>query len=576
MKKLLQIFLVLCTSFSLFACNQTDESRENPETQAQFETYLDELFEEEVGADFLTFHYTLANPEEKGYEKPAVNWGSLTLESTKQAIEDSKEELDQLHEFEKEELTGDQQKIYRLLEIQLEYNIEYENYYMDYGFCFGENKVNDNLITNLTEYRISNKEDVEDFITLLNDVDRYISEGIEATREMADNGNIQKESEKEAILEQCRNFLESEEIEKYFHNEVMQLEELSDAERSDYENQVTEAVANNVKPAYEKIIALYEELPVADNQGSLAERENGKEYFEYLLKTQVGKERSVDEWIKIVEEEVDATIYSWINIMFSSDIDAELENIELPADNAEDLVHYLEGCLDEEFPAIDQVTYRVDYLDATVANDLVSAYYVIPPIDAPDLNVIKVNPSNTDLVDLFSTLAHEGFPGHLYQNNYAVQNDQPDIYYLLDNLGSSEGWAEYVGMDAYRIGNIGSEDFQEYMRLYSYLNRMLNEYIGLQVNYNGWQSEDIANYLDEMGLVSDIAQALYEDAVLRPAMYAPYSLGTYEVLSLREEAEDALGDNFDALSFNQALLDAGTVHFEIIEQEIDEYIENNK
>ena len=131
-------------------------------------------------------------------------------------------------------------------------------------------------------------------------------------------------------------------------------------------------------------------------------------------------------------------------------------------------------------------------------------------------------------------------------------------------------------MDAYRIGNIGSEDFQEYMRLYSYLNRMLNEYIGLQVNYNGWQSEDIANYLDEMGLVSDIAQALYEDAVLRPAMYAPYSLGTYEVLSLREEAEDALGDNFDALSFNQELLDAGTVHFEIIEQEIDEYIENNK
>ena len=96
------------------------------------------------------------------------------------------------------------------------------------------------------------------------------------------------------------------------------------------------------------------------------------------------------------------------------------------------------------------------------------------------------------------------------------------------------------------------------------------------MNYNGWQSEDIANYLDEMGLVSDIAQALYEDAVLRPAMYAPYSLGTYEVLSLREEAEDALGDNFDALSFNQALLDAGTVHFEIIEQEIDEYIENNK
>ena len=576
MKKLLQIILVLCTSVTLFACNRTEENKEDPEVQAQFDSYLDELFKDEIEADFLTFHYMLADPEAGGYEKPEVDWGSLTLESTKQSIEDSKDDLDKLHEFEKEKLTDDQQKIYRLLEIQLEYNVEYENYYMEYGFCFGENKVNDNLITNLTEYRISNEEDVEDFIVLLEDVDRYIGEGIEATQQMADEGYIQKESEKEAILEQCRNFLESEEIEKYFHDEVMQLEELSEAQKSDYEAQVAEAVVNDVKPAYENIITLYEQLPAAENQGSLAERETGKAYFEYLLKTQVGKERSVDEWIKIVEEEIEDTIYNWINIMFRTDVDAELENVELPADNAVDLVHYLEGCLDEEFPAIEQVEYRVDYLDASVANNLVSAYYVIPPIDAPDQNVIKVNPSNTDLVDLFSTLAHEGFPGHLYQNNYAVQNGQPKIYYLLDNLGSSEGWAEYVGMDAYRIGHIGSEDFQEYMRLYSYLNRMLNEYIGLQVNYNGWQSDDIADYLDSIGLVSDIAQDLYEDAVLRPAMYAPYSLGTYEVYALREKAEDALGDNFDVLSFNKALLDAGTVHFEIIEQEIDEYIENSK
>ena len=64
--------------------------------------------------------------------------------------------------------------------------------------------------------------------------------------------------------------------------------------------------------------------------------------------------------------------------------------------------------------------YRVNYLDASVASDLVSAYYVVPPIDSPSKNVIKVNPNNTDLVSLFSTLAHEGFPGHLYQNNYAV------------------------------------------------------------------------------------------------------------------------------------------------------------
>lgn len=575
MKKYLQILLAAVLSLSLFACAKT-EIKENPETQAKFEEYIAELFKEEIKSDFLNFHYTLAHPEESGFEKPKVSWGSLSLDTVKASIEDSKEELEKLHGFEKLELTKDQQRIYRLLEIELENNIEFEKY-LDYNYCFGENKVNDNLITNLTEYRITVQEDAEDFILLLNDVERYIDEGITATRELADSGNIQKESEKEAILEQCRKFLESEEIEKSFHSKIVQVEGLSDAQRADYEAQVAEAVRESVKPAYEKIIALYEELPVSEHQGSLAEMENGKEYFEYLLKVYIGKERSADEWIKIVGQEVEDTIHQWITIMFtSSTIDDELENVELPADNAEDLVKYLEGCLAEEFPAIDKVQYSVSYLDASIANDLISAYYVIPPIDAPDLNVIKVNPNNTELVDLFSTLAHEGFPGHLYQNNYVVQKKVPDIYHLLDNLGSSEGWAEYVGMDAYRIGNIGSGDFQEYMRLYSYLNRMLNEYIGLRVNYSGWKSEEIADYLNSMGLVSDIAEALYEDAVLRPALYSPYSLGTYEILALRKKAEDKLGEKFDALSFNQALLDAGTVHFEIIEEVIDEYIQANK
>ena len=359
MKKYIQMFLAVCISLSLFACTKT-EIQENPEAQIKFEEYLDELFKEEMEADFLTYHYTLAHPDDAGIDKPEVSWGSLTLESVKESVEDSKEELEKLHEFEKLELTKDQQKIYRLLEIELENNIELEKY-LNYDYCFGENKVNDNLITNLTEYRISGQEDIEDFILLLKDVDRYISEGIEATRELADSGNIQKETEKEAILEQCQKFLESEEIEKYFHSELMQVEGLSDTQREDYESQVAEAVKNSVKPAYEKIISLYEELPVSEHQGSLAEMENGKEYFEYLLRIYVGKERSADEWIKIVEDEVKTTIREWINVMYKTDVLDEMENIELPAEDAEGLVAYLEDCLEQEFPTIDKVHYNVSY-----------------------------------------------------------------------------------------------------------------------------------------------------------------------------------------------------------------------
>ena len=569
MKKIIQFILLICISMSLTAC----DTQENLEAQKEFDQYIDELVKEELESDYLSYHYMLVDGSSLNIQKPEVTLGSLTLNSTLESIESSKEELEELYSMNKKELSLEQQEIYTLLEIQLKENIEFEKY-VNFDFCFGDNKINDNLITNFTEYRFDDKEDIIDFITLLEDSGRYIDEGIELTIDLSKKGYIQNEQVKESVIESCEKFIKSEEIEKYFHEQINTMN-LSSNEIKDYEQQVKDAVDNIMQPAYQRIVDLYKELPKSKYQGSLSEIENGKEYFEYLLRVKVGSDRSAQDWIKIMESEVEDTLMDWVMIMITNgNIEEEIEQVQLPKDNAYDLVKYLEECIDKEFPSIEKVEYRVNYLDASVASDLVSAYYVIPPIDAPSKNVIKVNPNNKDLVSLFSTLAHEGFPGHLYQNNYAVQKNQPLIYRLLDRLGSSEGWAEYVGINAYRIADIGSEDFQNYMKYYNYLNMILVEYIDLRVNYSGWNLNDIKAYLEEIGLVSDIAENLYENVIKNPAVYAPYSLGTYEVLNLREKAELKLKDQFDPITFNQALLDAGTVHFNIIEKKIDDYIKN--
>lgn len=567
MKKFIKYLFLISMCLTLFGCEETG----NLETQEKFDAYLDELVKEELESDYLSYHYMLVDGNNLNVEKPEVTLGNLTLQSTLDSIENSKEELAELYLFDKKELSSSQQDIYTLLEIQLEENIEYEKYiYFDY--CFGNNQVNDNLITNFTEYRFDDKEDILDFITLLEDSGRYIDEGIERMKALSNKGYIQNDLIKESVIESCEKFIQSEEIEKYFHEQLKTIN-LSNNEIKEYEKQVKYAVDTIMQPAYQRIIDLYKELPTSKYQGSLSEIENGKEYFEYLIKVNVGSDRSAEEWIEIMKSEVEDTLMKWVMVMISNEnIEEEISNIKLPKDNAYELVQYLENCMDLEFPKIEKVDYRVNYLDATVASDLVSAYYVVPPIDAPSKNVIKVNPNNTDLVSLFSTLAHEGFPGHLYQNNYALQQKQPLIYRFLDRLGSSEGWAEYVGIDSYRIAGIGSEAFQEYMKQYNYLNMILVEYVDLRVNYSGWDINDIKAYLEEVGLVSDIAQNLYDNVIKNPAVYAPYSLGTYEVLNLREKAELKLKGKFDPISFNQALLDAGTVHFSIIEKKIDDYI----
>ena len=569
MKRIIQYLLIISMCFTLFGCENTGDL----EVQEKFDAYLDELIKEELESDYLSYHYMIVDGNHLDIHKPEVSLGSLTLDSSLESIESSKEELKELQTFDLKELTTSQQEIYTLLEIQLKENIEYEKY-LNFDYCFGDNQVNDNLITNFTEYRFDDKEDILDFVTLLEDSGRYIDEGIQRTLELSKNGFVQNEWIKETVIESCEKFIQSEEIEKNFSAQIKNMNLTTD-ETKEYEEQVKNAVDTIMQPAYQRIVDCYKGLPKSKYQGSLSEMKNGKEYFEYLLRVKVGSDRSAEDWIEIMDSEVEDTLMKWVMVMITNEnIEEEVENVQLPKNNAYELVQYLENCIDSEFPKIEKVDYRVNYLDASVASDLVSAYYVVPPIDAPSKNVIKVNPNNTDLVSLFSTLAHEGFPGHLYQNNYAVQQKQPLIYRFLDRLGSSEGWAEYVGMDSYRIADIGSKAFQEYMKQYNYLNMILVEYIDLRVNYSGWNIEDITAYLEEVGLVSDIAENLYENVIKNPAVYAPYSLGTYEVLNLREKAELKLKDKFDPISFNQALLDAGTVHFNIIEKKIDDYIKN--
>ena len=47
------------------------------------------------------------------------------------------------------------------------------------------------------------------------------------------------------------------------------------------------------------------------------------------------------------------------------------------------------------------------------------AFYMIPAIDNTSENVIYINKGHiTDNLSLFTTFAHEGYPGHLYQNVY--------------------------------------------------------------------------------------------------------------------------------------------------------------
>lgn len=573
MKKTICTLLSFFMLMTLVACQP--KVQENKETQAKFDEYLEELFNESITSDFMSYHFYLVEPEKKGLEKPEVTLGELTLESVEEGIEDSKEELKELHEFNVLELNQEQRNLYKSIEFNLSQSIKQEDF-LDFFYAFETNGVNDYLITNFTEYRIDDVEDAKDYIVLLNDAQRFLEEGVAQVKAQRDRGNVQNEETKEYVITQAKKFLESEEIQKHFKEEIKDLN-LSDEEKLDLEKQVADAVENSMKEGYRSLIKCYEELPQANYQ-SLAELENGKEYYAWVLESKMGSSKSVEEWKLFLENAIDQEIEAYIKILFTvEDIEEEVASLKLPTEDLEGLLKVLEKSVDEEFPTIEKVNYTVDVLDESVSDETTVAYYVSPPIDQPNLNVIKVNPKYLEnKVDLFMTLSHEGWPGHLYQSNYLVQNSRYDIYRLISNLAYMEGWANYVGTDSYRICGIGSEAVQEYLRFNQIYGYLISIYYDIMVNYYGWDIDQMKEDMVNKGANSEVAEEIYESLVSMPAVYGPYGLGMYEFIHLKEKAQDELKDQFDVKQFNQVLLDVGPLTLDVVEEAVDRYIEENK
>src|SRR5699024_8380814 len=99
------------------------------------------------------------------------------------------------------------------------------------------------------------------------------------------------------------------------------------------------------------------------------------------------------------------------------------------------------------------------YVHESMEDYLSPAFYLTPPLDTGSPNVIYINRSGRNPnLELFTTLAHEGFPGHLYQTVYFASCRPSDIRYLINCSGYVEGWATYIESYAFQYATAYLDD----------------------------------------------------------------------------------------------------------------------
>jgi uncharacterized protein (DUF885 family) len=177
---------------------------------------------------------------------------------------------------------------------------------------------------------------------------------------------------------------------------------------------------------------------------------------------------------------------------------------------------------------------------------------------------------------IYTTVAHEGYPGHLYQCVYFRNQDPAPIRNLMNFTGYDEGWATYVEMYSYHISGI-DERLADFLEVYTVVILCMYARADIGIQYEGWNRDKVIDYVT--GFIGDkkIAGAIYETLLEEPAIYLPYAVGYLEIMELRDKAELALGDQFVPKKFHQFLLEIGPAQFSIINDHLDQWIkEMNK
>ncbi len=542
-----------------------------PEDQNQkFEEYTKELFCSEVASNTINLHYTLKNPEDYGITGSEVSLGSF--ESDTDMIKASAENMWQsLQKFSYDGLDLQNRITFDILGYQIktiERNADYILYEEPLGLVSG---VQTQLPVVLSEYRFYDRQDVETYLELLEMTEDYFDSLIKFEREKAEKGLFMADYALDTVLDQCRAFLDMGDgnyLYSTFADRVKDVKELTKEEISDYIQDNALAVSDYIFPAYEKLISALEELRgTGENEKGLVYLPDGADYYELVVRQSTGSDRSVEEMEDLTRRQMTDDLEAMEQVLGITTEEAQEAAAAMTQDSAELILSKLQDGIKEAFPEAPDTALEIKYVPEEMEEHLSPAFYMIPAIDNTEENVIYINRAHmNDDLTLFTTLAHEGYPGHLYQTVYYENTDPDPIRSVMDFGGYVEGWATYAEMGSYYLTPLSKEQ-AVLLQKNSSIILGLYALADMGIHYEGWSRMDTVAFFSNYGITdAETIERIYELIIGSPGNYLKYYIGYVEFLELKKDWAEEKGTGFSQKEFHEAVLEVGPAPFDIVEK----------
>ena len=580
------ICFILLSGTILFGCGQA--STQTSLKQKKFDRFLNSCFKEYAAENTVTLHFKLSNPSAHGIKVPvSPTYGDLSSDALKKNCSRSKELLQKLYTFPTSSLTKKQKLTWQIFQDYLNESIMNEKYIL-YSSPLGTNGLQSEIPVTLSEYRLDNEKDIKDYLSLVNQVPELFTQILDFEQERRNAGLISPSFVISDTIDQIDQFLNASEennpLIQSFEDRLTEVEFLSKDQKASY-------IANNRLLVTDKVLPAYKSLKTSlqaytndskntSSKERLCEYKNGQDYYKFLLMSNVGTDFSPEDCITILESQLKNTVKD-ISSLTTKNKDLYTEYLSAtPALSApKEIMNTLKNDSLIDFPEIKNISCQLKNVPDALSGTSACAFYLVPPIDSTKDNIIYINKSRVDSNELFSTLAHEGYPGHLYQTNYFLTTNPSPLRTFLHCAGYDEGWGTYAQLYSYNFiefKNVDEQTTKQLRQLYrdnDLLSLSLSSLCDLYVNYKNYDENALANYLQTYGIDKDSAQNLYRYVIENPTTYLSYSIGYYELDQLKQTMSDSLGKAFKISDFHEAVLNVGSCNFSILRQEIEKETE---
>lgn len=538
-----------------------------------FSEFCTTLFREEMKSNTMNLHFTLKDPKAAGIDSYEITLGSLSGDSPHNQARQLKKLSEELKKYSHRSLKGKDRLTCRLLSdyISRQQNLAAYPYYDEPLTPSGG--VTSQLPVLLAEYTFRNTRDIKDYLGLLSQMDTYFLGILDYEQKKADAGLFMSDEACLKVIEGCEVFTEHPDdnfLIDTFSNRLNAMDGLTDTQKNAYLKQHSKVLSDHVIPAYSQMIkGLTMLLGRGHNNWGLCNFPEGKAYYEAVVSADTGCDDSVEDLFSQIAKARREDLTFCQNLLEKNPKLASQSpkpDAALKEENA--MLSRLQKEILTDFPAPPQTDVEICHVDPALSEYLAPAFYITAPIDDISHNRIYINDAKNDTdIYYFTTLAHEGYPGHLYQTICTSSYGAPEVLSLLNYPGYTEGWATYTEMQSFYYAGL-DPDLASLLQHNQAATLSLYATADIGIHYFGWEKEKIAAFWSEYGVDDTATVNKITDLILEePGNYLKYYVGYLKFRQMREQL--ALENkSFSVSAFHEAILRTGPSPFSVLEETV--------